>query len=243
MATTQPLPVEHLEPELKDEDDKPLTYVSQHPLDPQRVAILGAAFPEIAAADRVVAILARSGDQPPREFTAVSKGGGPAALVMGSCQITYADITPAECVLYSFAEQPGVWRAAQLSLEAMESYRDMKFQAWQKMLRTPDCEAQLRRMLQIGCVSRLYDRQIFPTPEDLTSLYEVTDDKNGKIIKLPHPVGALQLWDAAEQKYRELDPITRGAPAEHEKAAWWAGFLEELRQQHGQEYIDGLLGK
>merc|ERR1719253_1864068 len=92
-------------------------------LEPERRQILATAFPELGTASRAVAVLGVSADGAKvREFVAVIDGGS-ATLLMGSCQITYDDISASECVEYAFDEEPGKWAAAQLSLEALENYR------------------------------------------------------------------------------------------------------------------------
>merc|ERR1712190_104132 len=151
-------------------------------------------------------------------FIAVVRDTG-ATLVTGSCQITYEDLSPSECVEYGFAEAPGVWAMAQLSVEALETYRGMKFEAWKNMLMNPTCEAQFRRMLQIGMVAKLYDPHVFPTPESLKSTYQVTDERTGKLIELPHPIEELRIWDAAKMDYRRMDTRLTGAPQVGVKSA------------------------
>merc|ERR1719158_184357 len=97
------------------------------------------------------------------------------------------------------------------------------------MLLKPTCEAQFRRMLQIGMISRLYDPQVFPTPESSKAKYQVTDERTGKLIELPHPVSGLRLWDARAQKYRSVETKLNNAPEEKDKAAWWQNFMTELK--------------
>merc|ERR1711974_438499 len=105
------------------------------------------------------------------------------------------------------------------------------------MLLEPVCEAQFRRLLQIGMISRLFDPQFFPTPEHLSCIYQVTDERSGKLIKLPHPVRALRIWDASAQSYKAVEPRLGGAPEEAEAEKWWKDFIQELSAKHGAEYI------
>lgn len=224
-------------------DGEALRYVSHRVLEPERQKVMATAFPQCAAPAKVVAILAADAGGTTHELTAVvPEGAAPApALVTGSCQITYDDLAPAACVEYAFAEAPEDWAMAQLSLEALETYRGMKFEAWKAMLSKPTCEAQFRRMLQLGVVTQLYDPHVFPTPEGLKSKYQVTDERTGKLIELPHPVKELRVWDVEKQAYAPIDTQLKGAPPEAEKEQWWAGFVEELDGQHGHEYIAGLM--
>merc|ERR1712014_476940 len=142
---------------------------------------------------------------------------------------------------YCFPEAPGQWALAQISRDALETYRAMKFEAWRKMLLEPTCEAQFRRMLQIGMLTQLFDPHVFPTPEAFKHMYQVTDEKTGKLIQLPHPVASLRIWNASEQKYDTIDPHLKGAPPLDEKDKWWQSFMTELAAKHGEDYIKGLM--
>merc|ERR1711957_82674 len=143
---------------------------------------------------------------------------------------------------FAFAEDPSHWSLAPLSRPALDEYKKNKFGQWKDMLLKSDCEAQLRRMLQLGVVNRVYDGIIFPTPEPLKSQsYQVIDERSGRKIDLPHPVAALRIWNPANDHYEVLDPMLFGAPLDHEKAGWWAGFVKDLKETRGEGYINGLI--
>lgn len=227
-------------------DGEPMTYLSHRPLEPERRQIIAQAFPDCAAKDgQVIAVVAKDDKGSCREFVAIIKASSSpmASLVMGSCSITYEDMTPSECCEYSFAEDPNTWAVAQLSRDALESYRNMKFEAWKSMLTAPTCEAQFRRMLQIGIVTRLFDGHVFPTPESQKALFQVIDEKNGKTIELPHPVAGLRVWNAATLCYDSIDPHLQGAPQEADKDAFWAKMIQDLKVQLGDEYVSKFLVK
>lgn len=232
---------------LESSQGEAMTYASHRMLEPSRKKIFSAAFPEIASEDKVVAIIGQeTTGNLMREFIAVLKGetsGMPELqLVNGSCQIFYEDLTPSECVEYSFAEAPESFALAQISRDALESYRSMKFEAWKHMLMEPSCEAAFRRMLQIGVVTQLYDPHVFPTPEGKQkSAYQVVDEKTGKLLDLPHPVAKLRVWEANKGRYEALDTRLGGAPSQSDEAAWWQNLLSDFRTRQGAEYIDGLL--
>jgi hypothetical protein len=175
-----------------------------------------------------------------REFTALCRTGLPPKLVQGSCQIRHTNITPCECVEYAFQEEPDRWRMAQVCGEALEAYRSSKFESWLKMLKEPTCEAQLRRMIEIGPVTHLYDLNLFPTPQDLKSRFQVTNEKTGRMVDIPHPVSRLRLWNCSQQRYEGIDTQLAGAPAEHEKEKWWNNILHQLEGHHGKDYIASL---
>ncbi|CAK9069730.1 unnamed protein product [Durusdinium trenchii] len=225
--------------QLKNADDEDMTLVSHRTLEEDRRKVMAVSFPQLNEGT-AVAIVARSPNGEHKEFVATLKGDS-CELVSGSCQITFEDLSPADCIEYCFAEAPTEWNLAQVCREALETYRGMKFDAWKQMLQKPTCEAQFRRMLQLGCVTQLYDPQLFPTPKAFQSQYQVTDDRTGKLIQLPHPVKELRVWDASKLQYVVIDTKLTGAPAEAEKAAWWKDFMDQLRGEHGDEYISGLM--
>eukprot|EP00439_Symbiodinium_sp_Y106_P027161 s3523_g3.t1 len=221
---------------LTNADDEAMTLVSHRALEEDRRKVFASAFPECASG-QVLAIIARGPNGDHKEFCA--DGATSAELVAGSCQITFEDLSPADCIEYCFAEAPGEWRIAQVSREALETYRGMKFEAWKQMLLKPTCEAQFRRMLQLGIVTQLYDPQLFPTPEAMKSQYQVTDDRTGKLIQLPHAVKEMRVWNAAKQQYDSIDTKLTGAPEEAAKAGWWKDFTDKMKAEHGEEYIAG----
>jgi len=229
---------------LQDEDGE-LTYVSHRALEPDRQSIMAKVFPNCApGANKVVAITASNAAGTKKECIALvplDGSGGTPTVVFANCQITYEDLSPSECIEYTFAEAPDDWKMTQLSLEALENYRSQKFEAWQGMLVEPTCEAQFRRMLQIGCVAKLYDPHVFPTPEAQKETFQVTDERTGKLIELPHPVKELRIWNAETLTYTVIDTQLAGAPSEEEKDEWWSNFLQELEAKHGQEYIERLM--
>eukprot|EP00434_Breviolum_minutum_P000772 symbB.v1.2.000681.t1/scaffold35.1/size400642/25 len=226
--------------QLKSVDDEDMKLVSHRVLEEDRRKVMMLSFPQLTEGSTVLAIIAQSPNGEQREFVAIMKGES-CDLVTGSCSITFEDLTPSDCIEYCFPEAPSEWHMAQVSREALETYRGMKFDAWKQMLQKPTCEAQFRRMLQLGCVSELYDPQLFPTPTAFQSQYQVTDDRTGKLISLPHPVKELRVWDASKLKYEVIDTKLTGAPLQAEKDAWWKDFVNTLRGEHGDEYITGLL--
>jgi len=229
---------------LKNSDEEEMTYTGHRPLEPERVRIMASAFPDIEApGQKPYAVLAQRGGDT-KEFIALVKSdpaSEPPTVLMGSCSITYEDLSPADCIEYAFAEAPEEWRMSQLSREALETYRGMKFEAWKGMLVNPSCEAAFRRMLQIGMISQMYDPQVFPTPESQKAKYQVTDERTGKLIELPHPVKGLRVWDAGAQRYTDIEAQLTGAPSEADAAKWWEDFLGELSGKHGAEYIQDLI--
>lgn len=231
--------------ELRGDDNEKLTYVSHRALEPDRQSILAAVFPNCSPeAHKVVAITATTAAGTKKESIALlplDGSGGIPRMVVATCQITYEDLSPSECIEYAFAEAPDDWKMTQLSLEALENYRSQKFEAWRGMLVEPTCEAQFRRMLQIGCVAKLYDPHVFPTPEAQKETYQVTDERTGKLIELPHPVKELRIWSADTLSYTAIDTLLAGAPSEEQKDEWWSNFLKELEAKHGAEYIKGLV--
>lgn len=226
----------------KNADDEVMTYVSYRSPDAARKTTMATAFPDVAKATKLLQVTAKK-DQAMREFTVVfpKKGLDDPKILMGSCAILMEDLTPAECIEFSFGEEPNLWMMSQLTQDALEQYRGMKFESWKEMLKEPTCEAQFRRMLQIGMISEMYDAGVFPTPEKHKAKFQVKDDRNGKLIELPHPVSGLRVWDAASQQYKAVETKLTGAPNPSDAKKWWDDFMQELKAKHGAEYIDGLV--
>lgn len=146
------------------------------------------------------------------EFLCAQNHAAKFELVMAACAITLLPLTPASCIEYVFAEEPDNWKLAQISADALEHYKKSKFQVWRDMLMKPDCEASLRRVLQIGIITQIFDASIFPTPSHLLENYHVKNEETGKIVKIPHPVAKLRSWDLSSQSYLPVDPHLNGAP-------------------------------
>jgi len=232
--------------QLKDGDDNPMEVVSHRPLEPDRKARFAETFEQCSEANSVYAIVAQPvGGGDLVEFIGVLREEGEPTLdlISGECKITYEDLPLGSIIEYQFAESPEKWATAPVSREALETYRGSKFKAWKDMLDTPTCEAQFRRMLQIGVITQIFDDHLFPTPEDQKNLYQVTDEKTGKLINLPHPVSQLRQWNPGSLKYDSIDPHLEGAPPEAERTKYWEAMLTEFRQSRGEEYINGLLGQ
>jgi len=115
---------------LQDEDGE-LTYVSHRALEPDRQSIMAKAFPDCApGANKVVAITAGNAAGTKKECIALlplDGSEGTPRVVFANCQITYEDLSPSECIEYTFADAPDDWTMTQLSLEALENYRSQKF--------------------------------------------------------------------------------------------------------------------
>ncbi len=107
-------------------------------------------------------------------------------------------------------------------------------------MREPTCESAFRRMLKAGPVSRLFDKHLFPTPEELNKKYQVTNEQNGKVIDLPHPVSALRVFDNGS--YREIDPTLDGAPRGSEATAtYFQELINQLKSDMGADYVEEMM--
>lgn len=232
--------------QLKDGDDNPMEVVSHRVLEPERKARFAETFPQCNEANNVYAIVARPGGGGDLvEYLGVLKEEGEPAfeIVNGECQITYEDLPLGSIIEYSFSESPDKFALALVARDALETYRGTKFKTWKDMLDNPTCEAQFRRMLQIGVITALFDDHLFPTPDDQKPSYQVTDEKTGKTINLPHPVWKLRQWNPASLQYDSIDPHLDGAPTEAERATYWEQTLADFKSSRGEEYINGLLGQ
>lgn len=163
-------------------------------------------------------------------------------LITLSCQVTFEDLSPADCIEFSFAEEPNRWHLAQVSTEALQDFRQKKFRLWEHQLKEPECEAAFRRILQQGPVHNVYDKFIFPNPPSLASLFKVTDEHSGKVVEIPHQVAKMRKWNPQDETYYQIDASLVGAPASKEQAEiYWQHTIEQLKDLRGEEYIDSLL--
>lgn len=205
----------------------------------------------VDAAPRLLGITAALSDGQVVEYLAYDGTSAPDAcapsalkLIVSRCDITYEDLSPSQCVEYSFADEDPVptWHLSRISKDGYDHFIQCKFKVWEKALREPTCEAAFRRMLQRGLVYQMYDSNMFPTPPQLVEKYKVIDETNGKAVELPHPVSRCRTWDAELQTYTEVDTKLAGAPQNEEEAkTYWNAFLQELKDAKGAEYIDNML--
>ena len=165
---------------------------------------------------------------------------GNAIVLRGCCQVLFDEVPLSLLVQYKFPDDD-TWRVASLVEDAVQTYKAAAFASWEEQLRKPSCEAAFRRLLQAGPVSKIFDKHIFPTPPEMKSKYQVVNEKNGKLIDLPHPVERLRIWDEQENAFRDIDATLNGAPVGEAAIAYFAGQLEELKIEFGEDYIEGLL--
>jgi len=217
-----------------EDDDGEHTYKSHKPLDADRKAVIATLFPDIAAHECFSVSTVNS-----KDFIVVKEDSDFKVLV-DTCSITYEDASIANFVEYKFQEEDH-YRLAKVTVAALESYRIIKFKQWVTMLHNPTCEAQFRRMLAIGVVTRLYDKQLFPTPDAFSDKYRVVDEHSGKKIDVPHMVEALRVWNSSAQQYEELPCHLEGAPTDEQRESWWKDKIFELQEEKGRDYIETLL--
>lgn len=206
-----------------------------------RAAVYARVFPSIAAASAVVSVPGTVGGEPVELLGAVS-GSFALEVLSSTCQVTYEDLSASQLVEFRFADEgDATWRLSCIGEAALTAFKAHKFKGWKDMLENPTCEAQFRRMLQLGLVNKVYDKFIFPTPDALKPSYTVVDD-NGKNVDIPHSVAGLRIWAAADQAYREISPQLDGAPSDADAAKVWGEMLDQWRETRGAEFIDSLLG-
>jgi len=133
------------------------------------------------------------------------------------------------------------WKVSQIGVDALAQYRGLKFKTWLEMIRSPDCEAQFRRLLQTGLICTMFDHTAFKTPAADLEKYQVLDQKSGKTVKIPHPVYELRSWDPKQRAYVKQDTRLVGAPKPEDEEKFWENLLDELRGVHGKEYVDQLI--
>mmetsp|Transcript_6964 Transcript_6964/g.5970 ORF Transcript_6964/g.5970 Transcript_6964/m.5970 type:complete len:257 (+) Transcript_6964:41-811(+) len=188
-----------------------------------------------------IAVTCQTSDGDTVEYDCVNTGNGTLEPIMGTCQVMYSEEPCTRFLEYNFKDDL-TWRQSQVTLDPVLQFRDKKFAIWKEQLEHPSCEAAFRRLLQLGLVTNVFDKHMFPTPEHLINEYRVEDENTGKLIDLPHPVNALRLWNASTRSYDAIDPHLAGAPrGEEEAKKVWEDMLNEFREQQGTEYINELL--
>jgi hypothetical protein len=178
-----------------------------------------------------------------KEYIVEISADSKARVISVSCQITFEDLSLSKCPEYCFDDEP-VWRVAQLSLYALEDFKQKKFRLWEHQLQEPECEAAFRRLLQQGPIRNVFDKFIFPSSDETALKYKVVDEHSGKSVDVPHQVSRMRFWDAARREYTEFDCSLAGAPKTKEEAEiYWNKIVEEMKQLRGAEYITSLLGQ
>jgi hypothetical protein len=212
------------------------------PISDERKAVYAPEYSVVSTAAAVISVPGESDGDAVELVAAVVKSGDSwnLEILSGTCKIMYEDLSVSQFVEYCFPDAPE-WKLACVGDDALQQFKAHKYKAWKDRLDNPTCEAEFRRMLQLGLVNKVFDKHIFPTPDALKDSYVVTDD-NGKQVDLPHSVSGLRVWSVADQKYRDISPILDGAPADAEVAAAWEKILSDFRDTKGEEYINGLLG-
>jgi hypothetical protein len=201
---------------------------------PSRLAVYRESIPDLT---EVFAIVGRTEEGDVREFVFAKN-----SIVSLSCQVTFEDLTPSDCIEYMFSEEPDRWFLAQVSMVALEEFKQKKFKLWEHQLKEPGCEAAFRRILHQGPIRNVYDKFIFPSPESTAGLFKVTDEHSGKSVDIPHQVDRLRKWNAETESYDEIDASLVGAPKNEKEAdTYWARMLDGLRELRGKDYIDSLL--
>jgi len=161
--------------------------------------------------------------------------------VRRECKISMEVFPPTGLVEYCFED--GVWRLSHLSPEGCTGYINTKFERWEGMMRHPSCEAALLRQLRNGLVTNLFDSSgSFPEPPGKEDAYTVTNEKTGALIKIPHPVTKLRVYNAETCEYSPMDARLKGAPAPADEVSYWKEMLAYLRQFYTPE-MEKLEGK
>jgi len=218
-------------------DDESLKVTQSKLVDPERLARYVATFPDGGLEGKVVqCTVEQDGEQIDH---IVKVDGDNTEVFLTECKISYEDVSPTQLIEYQFSSD-GDWFLAHVALPSLEYYRQSKYDIWKNMLIKPNCEAALKRMLNTGIISELFDDQIFITPAKDVHNYEV-EDENGKTVRVPHPVHALRVWDSSSQGFKAVSAHLEGAPEKDEEEKEWTKLLGVLNTEHGEEYIQSLL--
>merc|ERR1712224_502933 len=121
-------------------------------------------------------------------------------------------------VEYCYARD-NCWRLSQVSEPSLASFKQGKYELWKKQITEPDCMASLKRLLQIGHVTTVFDKALFPLPKAWEAEFKVKDPETGKVFDMPCPVSAMRVWDTKQGNYRAISSKLDNLPA-NEDAAW-----------------------
>jgi hypothetical protein len=158
-----------------------------------------------------------------------------------------------ECNLCDFPEfrfdagEP--WRVATGGADSIDSYRGMKFGAYEKSIREcpPPCMAGLARMVHAGPVTKLYENaetgaQIFPMSKEEQAAHQQTRP-DGKVVNLPRVLVEMRVFNPEKGAYEPADLMLTGAPAdEAAELAWFDGVTRHLKSNlHGQPAADAAM--
>jgi len=149
------------------------------------------------------------------------------------CAIMMEPLPPFQIIQYQFEDS--VWRLSKIGAMACENYRKGKFKHWEEMIKKPVCEASLRRMVEIGLITTLFDHLAFPNPPETEGDYETINDETGKKVLIPHPIQALRVWDSAKREYKSQNGRLEGAPEPSEEEGYWTVLLTDLREKFPEE--------
>mmetsp|Transcript_26800 Transcript_26800/g.54858 ORF Transcript_26800/g.54858 Transcript_26800/m.54858 type:complete len:263 (-) Transcript_26800:205-993(-) len=177
-----------------------------------------------------------------------------ASILMTECKVSYEELPPSSLVEYQFdgvktdsgnggstAEQQP-WRLSMVSLDYLLAFRAGKFKDWEKRMLQPSCQAEFRRMFQVGPVFSVYDHPMFPSPPEEMEHFTVTDDRTGRKLVLPRPVAALRIWSTERQAYESVDPTLDGAPiTKEERESYWEQLIVKLKENFGEEEFQKMI--
>jgi len=163
--------------------------------------------------------------------------------VMMECKIMFDPLPPTEMVEYQFEDK--LWRISHIGYDACNHYRNSKFALWEDMIKKPVCEASLRRMIEIGLITTLFDHLAFPNPPEMEDKYKTKNEDTGKWVQIPHPVDALRKWKVNTEKVNE-DKTRDGSyevvqsrldkcPEPDQEAEYWQKMLDYLRLNFPEE--------
>lgn len=157
-----------------------------------------------------------------------------------TCNVCYDDeFTPCELIEYTFDDKK--WYLSNACKDCIVGYRSMKFKNWKDSIENPTCEAAFKRMLKLGVITHMFDKMIFPSPEDEEHLYQVHDDK-GKVVDIPRPVSGMRIWKPIEKEYENVCSRLDGAPETKEECEkLWKEMIETFNRKYGQDVIDSWL--
>eukprot|EP00941_MAST-03F_sp_MAST-3F-sp1_P004094 g4094.t1 len=155
-------------------------------------------------------------------------------------------VSPSDLVQYRFEGSSNSWKLSHLCVDGIENLRAKKISEWRRMLlQYADPKGNVnsiqniafRRMLKAGLQLTIFDSYFFPEDSETErAKWEVKsgteiDDETKKILKIPHGVAELRVWDAGLRQYRSISVYLTGIPVTPPEGSTQRAFKEARAAQ------------
>ena len=157
------------------------------------------------------------------------------------CMLIYQDVPPSRTVEYTFYEN-GPWRLSGGSLSGYINYRKSKWKGLKDQIELCRDRLAMRRLLKLGVRNRIWDKYLFPIPQNEIKNWTVPDEygRGGEFL-LPREVHKCRIWNIEKRCYEFVSTHLDGAPNDDELDKCWNDILDKFRAREGRDCIDRML--